>query len=80
MKRLRVLYFASFADAAGCREEVVETAAGSPRELYGELCRRHGFAMPAARVRVAIDGAFADWDGSLAEEAEVVFIPPVSGG
>lgn len=80
MARVRVLYFASLRDAAGVADESVVSAAASLRALYGELRERHGFALPAERLRVAVDGAFATWDGALVEGSEVAFIPPVSGG
>ncbi|MEE7546298.1 MoaD/ThiS family protein, partial [Xanthomonas sp. Kuri4-1] len=37
-------------------------------------------AWPQARLRVAVDGAFARWDEALRDGSEVAFIPPVSGG
>lgn len=78
--KLRLLYFASLADAAGRSEEVLDCTAASPRELYGALRERHGFPFAIDKLRVAINGAFANWDAVLADGDEVVFIPPVSGG
>ena len=74
-----VLYFASLRDAAGRESEQLPmpTSLGA---LYAELRARHGFALPKERLRVAVDGAFVDWDSALREGAEVAFIPPVSGG
>ncbi|MEE7558939.1 MoaD/ThiS family protein, partial [Xanthomonas sp. Kuri4-2] len=40
----------------------------------------HGLRWPQARLRVAVDGAFARWDEALRDGSEVAFIPPVSGG
>ncbi len=80
MVRVKVLYFASLRDAAGVAEETVESGAASLRALYDQLRERHGFALPADRLRVAVGGAFANWDDALAEGSEVAFIPPVSGG
>jgi molybdopterin synthase sulfur carrier subunit len=74
-----VLYFASLRDAAGVASEQLPRP-GSLRVLYGQLQARHGFALDAGRVRVAIDGAFGDWDAVVPEGAEIAFIPPVSGG
>ena len=76
---VRVLYFASLRDAAGIESERIE-AAGDLRALYAALQRRHGFALPVERVRVAVDGAFARWDDAVRDDSEVAFIPPVSGG
>ena len=79
MARLRVLYFASLRDAAGVESEMIDHA-GDLRSLYLALQTKHGFALPVDRLRVAVNGAFAHWDGEADEDAEVAFIPPVSGG
>lgn len=74
-----VLYFASLRDAAGVASEILPLPASLPA-LYAELRARHGFALPAERLRVAVDGDFAPWDSPLREGCEIAFIPPVSGG
>jgi molybdopterin converting factor subunit 1 len=76
----RVLYFASLRDRAGVDAETVDSHAVDARGLYAELRGLHGFAMGEDRLRVAINGEFADWNRALADGDEVVFIPPVSGG
>jgi sulfur-carrier protein len=75
-----VLYFASLRDAAGAAGEAIQTDAGDLASLYDELRARHGFALPRAQLRVAVDGAFARWNETLREASEIAFIPPVSGG
>lgn len=78
---LTLHYFASLRDLAGCASEAMRVPAGSDLPwLYAQLCERHGFALPRERLRVAVDGAFVAWDSALHDGAEVVFIPPVSGG
>ena len=76
---MTVLYFASLRDAAGVDREQrpLPESLGS---LYVELAARHGFSLPAARLRVAVDGAFVRWDSPLRDGCEIAFIPPVSGG
>ncbi len=74
-----VLYFASLRDAAGCDREQLPLPA-SLRELYAQLSARHGFSLPAEKLRVAVDGAFTSWDSPLGDGCEIAFIPPVSGG
>lgn len=76
---ITVLYFASLRDAAGIGSEVLPLPDSLPA-LYDALRARHGFSLPRDRLRVAVDGAFADWNAVIADGAEVVFIPPVSGG
>ena len=75
-----LLYFASLRDAAGRATEVLETDARDLAALYDALRERHGFALPRERLRVAVDGAFADWSDVPRAGSEVAFIPPVSGG
>jgi len=77
---VHVLYFASLRDAAGVDRETVAGDVGDLRTLYVDLQRRHGFALPVERVRVAVDGAFARWEDPVRDDSEVAFIPPVSGG
>ncbi len=77
---VRLLYFASLADCAGCSEEMRQTAAATPRDLYAEVSRAHAFALAPERVRVAVNGAMASWEHALADGDEIVFLPPVSGG
>ncbi|KFN47685.1 MoaD/ThiS family protein [Arenimonas metalli] len=74
-----VLYFASLRDAAGCDSESLPVPA-SLGALYADLRVRHGFALPAEKLRVAVDGAFAPWDAPVVDGCEIAFIPPVSGG
>lgn len=78
--RIDVRYFASLRETAGVSVERIETAATDLVSLYAELQARHGFTLPAERLRAAIDGAFARWDTPLRDGAEVAFLPPVSGG
>ncbi|QCO68086.1 MoaD/ThiS family protein [Luteimonas yindakuii] len=80
MIRLTVLYFASLRDAAGSAQETVDTLAPDLAALYGEMRARHGFLLPRERLRVAVDGAFANWTDVPRAGSEVAFIPPVSGG
>ena len=77
---VKALYFASLRDAAGIPGETLETQAPDLRALYAQLQARHGFALPVERLRVAVDGAFADWSAAPVQGSEIAFIPPVSGG
>jgi molybdopterin converting factor subunit 1 len=76
----RVLYFASLRDQTGTDAQVIESTARDAQSLYAELQKQHGFRLPQARLRVAVNGDFAAWDCVLNEGDEIVFMPPVSGG
>jgi molybdopterin synthase sulfur carrier subunit len=75
-----LLYFASLRDAAGCAQESVVSESRDPRSLYAEAAARHRFKMPLERLRVAVNGAFAEVGCPLRDGDEVAFLPPVSGG
>lgn len=77
---VRVLYFASMRDQAGTESESINSSALDASSLYSEVRARHGFTLDPARLRVAINGIFADWKQALREGDEIVFLPPVSGG
>jgi molybdopterin converting factor subunit 1 len=78
--QLKVQYYAILREQAGCSQELVETAAGTPAGLYAELLARHGFTVPRAQLKVAVNSEFADWARPLADGDTLVFIPPVAGG
>jgi molybdopterin synthase sulfur carrier subunit len=78
--RVRVLWFAALRERVGKSEELIETGASTPAALYAELDARSGLAFSMQRLRVAVNGEFVDWQSALMDEAEVAFLPPVSGG
>lgn len=80
MPRVTLHYYALFREQAGRQAERLETAAGTPAALYAELATRHGFRLPQTQLKVAVNGAFAEWERALADDDEIVFIPPVAGG
>ena len=80
MARVSLLYFASLRDAAGVDSETVDSGAPDLAALYEEARGRHGFTLPLGRLRVAVDGGFAQWRDAVRDGSEIAFIPPVSGG
>lgn len=80
--RLRLLAFASAADAVGGAAQELELPAGATvGHLKAELARRHPALQPLLpRLAVAVDGAVAGDLEPLAEGCEVALLPPVSGG
>lgn len=79
-RRLRVQYFALLREQARCNDELVDSSAATPRELYAELAARHGFSLAAGSLKVAVNTEFAAWSQPLQAGDTVVFIPPVAGG
>jgi molybdopterin converting factor subunit 1 len=80
MKTIRVRYFALLREQRGQEEELVQTGAATPAELYRELAGRHRLTLPEARLRVAINEEFGSWTAPLCADDRVAFIPPVAGG
>jgi molybdenum cofactor guanylyltransferase len=79
-KSLRIQYFAILREQAGRSEEIVDTTAATPEQLYEELRKRHRFRLAPSQLKVALNSDFSDWRAPLNHGDTVVFIPPVAGG
>lgn len=77
---IRVRYFASLRDRAGAEYEDLDLPPHGLAALYEALRARHGFALDAPQIRVAVNGEFVPWSHPARDGDEVVFLPPVSGG
>lgn len=80
MLRLSVQYFAILREQRGLSREELDTSAATPAALYEELRARHGFTLPADRIRAAVNGDFVASSVRLDNGQIVTFIPPVAGG
>jgi molybdopterin converting factor small subunit len=78
--QLKIQYYALMREQAGRSEEMLETAASTPADLYGELKSRYGFTLGREQLKVAVNSEFSEWSRRLAAGDAVVFIPPVAGG
>jgi len=78
--KLRLRYFASLREQRGVSVEELVTTAATAAEVYEEIAKMHRFTLPADRLRVAVNGEFADSGKPLKDGDEVAFIPPVAGG
>ncbi len=78
--QLKIQYYALMREQAGRSEETLETSAGTPADLYGELLTRYGFTLGREQLKVAVNSEFSDWSRPLRANDAVVFIPPVAGG
>ena len=81
-----LLYFASLREALGVERETVELPSGVDTTLRVRawLCTRGGawarVLAEGRNVRAAVNQRMASGDAAVAENAEVAFFPPVTGG
>lgn len=80
--RVRVVAFATAAQALGAAAREVELPAGAHLEdLRGALAAlAPALAAQLPRLAFAVDGELARADRALADGCEVALLPPVSGG
>ena len=79
---IRVLFFASLADATGIRETDVDASGFSDVEsIFNHFAREHP-ALESYRKSAlfALNSDFARSDTAVHDGDEVAFFPPVSGG
>ena len=77
---VEISYFALLREERGLAAEKLAVMPMTAAGLYGELAGRHGFSLPAERVRVAVNDRFCPDDQLLRDGDRVVFVPPVAGG
>ena len=82
MLTLNVLYFAHVRERVGtAREAVVLPVDSTVADAIAAIVARHPAVSPLlSSLRVALDGEFVGPDVPLHDGAELVLIPPVSGG
>jgi molybdopterin synthase catalytic subunit len=80
--KVRLLAFATAADALGGEEHELELPDGATvGDLKERLAADHPTLGPLwARMAVAVDGEVSTPDAALADGGEVALLPPVSGG
>jgi sulfur-carrier protein len=79
---VRVKFFAILRERAGAPEVTKELAPGSTvAELWDVLRKDYPkLDVPGVRLLYAVNQSYVRADHKLADNDEVVFIPPVSGG
>jgi molybdopterin converting factor subunit 1 len=78
--QLKIHYYALMREQAGRSEEILDSCAATPADLYQELLARYGFTLSREQLKVAVNSEFSDWSRPLSQGDAVVFIPPVAGG
>lgn len=77
----RVLLFGRLADQAGWRDRLVEAGdLAILRAALSDLDPSLGEALSGPGVQVAVDKVLVRGEATLAADAEVAFLPPMSGG
>jgi molybdopterin converting factor small subunit len=78
---IRVLLFASYADALGASEMPLEVASGSlVRDVLRQVLGLPGAGSLPPQPLMAVNAEYAALDRAVAEGDEVAIIPPVAGG
>lgn len=82
--KIHLRYFASVREQIGLAEETIETQAPNLNGLRAELIARgpaYASALETGKaIRMAMNQKVCDGDTPLAQNAEVAFFPPVTGG
>lgn len=78
--KIKIKYYASLREEAGCSEENWETNCKRGEELFEELRQKYHFSLKKDLLRLAINRKYQDFNHEILEGDEVVFIPPVAGG
>ena len=80
--QVRVVAFASAAEALGAGEWTLELPAGAGLDELRErlIAKRPGLATVWPRLALAVDGTVVGGGAPLHDGAEVALLPPVSGG
>jgi molybdopterin synthase sulfur carrier subunit len=78
---IRVLLFASYADALGTPELALELEPGARvRDVIERVKSRAGAHALPPNPLVAVNASYAEPEHALAPDDEVAIIPPVAGG
>ncbi len=78
---IRVLLFASYADALGANELPMQGGVGlTVRDVLQHVRSLPGAAMLPPSPMMAVNASYASLDFALSDGDEVAIIPPVAGG
>ena len=77
---VEVRYFASLRSPGGPERERLTLAGDDARVLYAQLRDRFGWSFDVSAIRLAVNGRMVAWEHALANNDEIAFLPPFSGG
>jgi len=78
---VHVRCFALLRELSADRTDLALADGATIEDAWAELAHRHPALVPHRPfVRAARNGAYAAWEEPLAEQDEIAFLPPVSGG
>lgn len=80
MKTLKLQYFAAMRDFTGSTEEMLQTTAVTPEDVWIELVERYQVNLKKNSLKVVVNDEFADWTTTLDDGDSLVYLPPVAGG
>ena len=80
--QIHVLFFGQLKEITGVAQEDAEISEGA---RVDDLFERYGRRFPKLEgfrgsVAMSVNQEYADWRTKLAQDDEVAFLPPVSGG
>jgi len=78
--KVNIKYFAAMRECCGKSQEILETDASNPQQLFEQICGVYPITLALDTLKVAVNEEYVDFDTPLSEMDTVVFIPPVAGG
>jgi molybdopterin synthase sulfur carrier subunit len=80
LKTVTIKYFASLQEQSKINQENIETELMTYRELYNFLADKYQFTLSDRDIKIAVNDEFSHLDETIADQVNIVFIPPVAGG
>ncbi|PCJ18849.1 MAG: molybdopterin converting factor subunit 1 [Gammaproteobacteria bacterium] len=78
--KVTIKYFAAMRECCEKSEEILETDAETPQQLFEQICTLYPITLAMDTLKVAVNEFYVDFDTPLSDNDTVVFIPPVAGG
>ncbi|MEY2983845.1 MAG: hypothetical protein RLZZ568_462 [Cyanobacteriota bacterium] len=79
-KHVTLKYFALLKDHTQIMSETLTTDHDTYQDLYQELAAKYHFPLSPQQIKIAVNDDFVHLTDAIADQAVIVFIPPVAGG